>query len=113
MSSQFYNRMKTNVADKLLNKYGNTIVLTDVNRNTLATYKGIKSPVRIENTPETVIARSTATVYITAGDDVAPQANQYIEMDGNSWIIIWVEPVRPTDVTILYTLFVANTIQAV
>lgn len=113
MSTQFYNRMKTQVADKLLTKYGHSITLTDVNSTVLGTYTGLKAPVRLENTPDTVVARSTATVYITAGDGPAPQANQYLEMDGSSWIVVWVEPVRPTDVTILYTLFVANTVQVV
>ncbi len=113
MSDAFYTKMKTNVADKLLNKYGHAITLTDVNRTVLGNYTGLKAPVRLENTPDTVVSRSTATVYITAGTGPAPQANQYLEMDGNSWIIVWVEPVRPTDVTILYTLFVANTVQVV
>lgn len=107
MSRQFYSRMKTQVADKLLTKYGHSIDLVDGNKTVLTTMQGLKSPVRIENTPQSVIERSNATVYVTESG-IPPKENEYLFMDGEYWLIIWVEPVRPTDVTILYTLFVSN-----
>lgn len=106
MATNKYGKFKS-IADNLLTKWGMTITLTDVSRNELGTFIGIKSPVRIENTPDTVLQRSTATVYMTAGT-VEPLQNQYITMDGQDYIIIHVEPARPTDTTILYTLFVSN-----
>lgn len=107
MSRRFYTRMKNEVADPLLTKYGHSIDLVDGNKNVLSTMQGLKSPVRIENTPQSVIERSNATVYLTASD-IAPKENQYLFMDNEYWIIIWVEPVRPTDITIMYTVFVSN-----
>lgn len=106
MSRVFYTRMK-GIADRLLTEYGHPIQLIDATQTVLDTYQGLKSPVRIENTPASVIEGSDATVYITAGT-VSPDTTHYLQMDGSIWKIIWVAPVRPTDQTILWTLFVSN-----
>lgn len=110
MASPFYTRMK-GVADRLLTQYGHSINLVSLDQNgaqtVLDTYQGLKAPVRVDNTPQTVLESSEATVYITSAI-VEPDATHYIFMDGSLWKIIYVEPVRPTDLTILYTLFVAK-----
>lgn len=106
MASPFYIRMK-GVADRLLTQYGHTIQLMNASQVVLDTYQGLKSPVRIENTPQTVLESSDATVYITSGT-VVPDVNHYLNMDGSIWKIVWVDPVRPTDLTLLYTVFVSN-----
>ena len=106
MSAQFYNRMK-GIADRLLTEYGHTIELLNSTQTVLDTYQGLKAPVRVENAPQTVIERSTATVYVTYGT-VVPDTTHYLRMDGSIWKILWVAPVRPTDVGILYTLYVTQ-----
>lgn len=108
MSRAFYKHLKDNIADKLIPKYGHAMDIVDSDKNVLETVQGLKSPVRIENTPQNVIERSNATVYITATESHVPTESDYLYMDGEYWTIIWVEPVRPTDFTIMYSLFVSN-----
>lgn len=101
-----YGRFK-NTADRLLTKWGNTITLSTVDRTVLGTFIGVKAPVRVDNTPDSVIQRSTATVYVT-NTNIVPLPNQYVTVDGQDYIIIYVEPVSPADETVMYTLFVSN-----
>lgn len=104
--SKFYNRMKGK-ADSLLTKYGHAINLIDGNRNVLATYQGLKSTVKTDNTLGALIEGADTSVYITAGT-FEPDTTHYLDMDGSIWKIIFVDKVRPTDTTIMYTLYVSQ-----
>lgn len=99
---------KKTLADNKLAFYGMDIVLVDSATITdLDTYKGIKAPVRLENTPQSVIDVATATVYLTVGT-VEPKINQWLRINGENWNIVWVEPVELTNVTIMRTVFVSK-----
>ena len=104
--SQFYSRMK-GIADRLLTQYGHSINLIDANRVVLDTYQGLKSSVKAENAVGSLMEGADTMVYITSGS-VIPDTTHYLDMDGSIWKIIYVDTVRPTDTTIMFTIYVKN-----
>lgn len=104
MSRAFYNRMQ-NLATDLLTRYGYSIQLIDANRNVLDEYQGLKGSLENENAPASVLEKSTAVVFITSGS-VKPTMGNYLQMEGVAYRITHIADVKPTDVNILYKLFI-------
>lgn len=102
--STLYNRLQKQ-STSLLTKFGHDIELVDSTKTTLDTYKGLSGPVRVENTPASVVEKATATVYVSVGA-IEPKLDHYLRINGSIWKIIYIDPIKPTDTAILYTLFV-------
>lgn len=102
----FYSDMKV-VADELLTEFGTTIEIITYDGTVLSTVVGIKSPVDITNVPQTVIQSSSATLYFTH-TGVDPTLQHFIRMDGQEYVITHVEPVRPTNETVMWKVYVGN-----
>lgn len=102
--SAFYDRMQA-LSTTLLTKYGHAIELIDATKTTLDTYQGISGSVRVENTPSSVVEQATATIYVSSGT-VEPTVDHYLRFNGQIWKIIYVDPVKPTDTSLLYTIFI-------
>lgn len=106
MADAFYTRMQ-GLATNLLTRFGHSIELIDANRTVLDTYQGLKSGLGSENAPATVLERSSAVVYISSGT-VKPQMGQFLRINGTLFRIIHIDDVEPTDLTLLFKIFVSD-----
>lgn len=104
--SQPYTKMK-GIADRLFAQFGHSINLIDSSKTVIDTYQGLKSSVKNQDTLGSLIQGADTMVYITSGS-VIPDTTHYLDMDGSIWKIIYVDTVRPTDTTIMFTLYVKN-----
>lgn len=104
MSRALYGRMKTDVADRLLAKYGDVITVKTAAGATVGTYHGVFGTAQTDNIPASIVEQAEVTLTITAGEST-PDVDHYVEYQGETYKIIYVRTVRPTDLTIAHILF--------
>lgn len=105
----FYERLKSR-ADDLLTKRGIPFEVISYdnnnNENIKGNPKGIMGPVRSENIPASVVEQSEAT--LTATSELEIDKDDYIRFDNILYKIVWVDKIRPTNVTVLYQVFLTR-----
>lgn len=106
MATEFYNRMQ-GIATNLLTRFGHNIELLDANRTVLDTYQGLKNGIANEMAPATVLEKSDAVVYVSTGT-VKPQMGNFIRINNIIYRIIHIDDVEPTDLTLLFKIFISN-----